>query len=184
MNYQDFGRMRASTADRERAVDVLKAAYTEGRLAKDEYDQRVAQAYGAATYNDLHRVTADLPGGSYRPVVPADYRPVRVHGTNGLAIASFACGLAEFFTLGISAIPAIVLGHMARRQIERTGEDGNGLAVTGLALGYTAVALAAVLAVVAVIAITVTAVHGGASHAIPGPAGGLPQRPPSLPQNS
>lgn len=38
------GWLRASTADRERAVDVLKAGFAEGRLTKDEYDDRVSQA--------------------------------------------------------------------------------------------------------------------------------------------
>src|SRR5258708_17123502 len=57
------GRMRASTADRDRAVDVLKAGFAEGRLTKDEYDARVSQAYAARTYAELAMVTADLPGG-------------------------------------------------------------------------------------------------------------------------
>ncbi|GAA4955127.1 hypothetical protein GCM10023238_22210 [Streptomyces heliomycini] len=35
--------MRASHADRERAVDVLRAGYGEGRLEKPEFDQRVAR---------------------------------------------------------------------------------------------------------------------------------------------
>ena len=34
--------MRAASADRERAVDVLKAGFTEGRLTQDEYNERMA----------------------------------------------------------------------------------------------------------------------------------------------
>ncbi len=33
-----FGLLRASDADRERAVDVLKAAFAEGRLTQDEFE--------------------------------------------------------------------------------------------------------------------------------------------------
>jgi hypothetical protein len=36
----------------------------------------------------------------------------------------------------------IVLGHVARRQIRRTGEQGNGLAVAGLILSYIFTGLA------------------------------------------
>ena len=55
------GYMRASNADRERAIDVLKAGFAEGRLDKDEYDDRVSAAYAARTYADLAVVTGDLP---------------------------------------------------------------------------------------------------------------------------
>ena len=53
----------ASSADRERAVGVLRAGFTEGRLTQDELDERVAQAYAARTYGQLWALTADLPAG-------------------------------------------------------------------------------------------------------------------------
>jgi hypothetical protein len=53
----------ASNADRERAVGVLRAGFTEGRLSQDELDERVAQAYAARTYGQLWALTADLPAG-------------------------------------------------------------------------------------------------------------------------
>ena len=68
--------------------------------------------------------------------------------TNGLAIASLACGLAQFMFGPLATIPAIVLGHVARRQIMRTGEQGAGLALAGLILGWAAVILGIVLLVV------------------------------------
>jgi Domain of unknown function (DUF1707)/Domain of unknown function (DUF4190) len=129
--------LRASSADRDRAVDVLKAGYAEGRLTKQEYDGRAGQAFAARTLGDLARVTADLPGGHLaQPAWPA--APGR---TNPLAIASLACGIGQPFTLMLSTIPAIVLGHMARREMRRTGENGMGLAAAGLVLGWTGFAL-------------------------------------------
>jgi uncharacterized protein DUF1707 len=53
----------ASSADRERAVGVLRAGFTEGRLTQEELDDRVARAYAARTYQDLWILTADLPAG-------------------------------------------------------------------------------------------------------------------------
>jgi hypothetical protein len=53
----------AGSADRERTVGVLRAAFTEGRLTQDELDDRAARAYAARTYGDLWALTADLPSG-------------------------------------------------------------------------------------------------------------------------
>ena len=54
----------AANADRERAVGVLRAGFTEGRLTQDELNDRVAQAYAARTYGQLWALTADLPAGA------------------------------------------------------------------------------------------------------------------------
>src|SRR5579864_5014557 len=60
----DRGRLRASHADRNRVVDVLKAAFIEGRLTKDELDARLGQTLAARTYADLATLTADIPLGT------------------------------------------------------------------------------------------------------------------------
>jgi DUF1707 SHOCT-like domain len=57
------GRLRASHADREQVIDVLKAAFVQGRLSKDELDARAGQAFAARTYGELAALTADLPAG-------------------------------------------------------------------------------------------------------------------------
>jgi Domain of unknown function (DUF1707) len=55
------GRLRASHADREQAIDLLKAAFVQGRLDKDEFDARVGHAFASRTYAELTAVTGDLP---------------------------------------------------------------------------------------------------------------------------
>jgi Domain of unknown function (DUF1707) len=57
------GHVRASHADREQAISVLKAAFAQGLLDKHEFDLRVGQALGSRTYADLATVTAGLPSG-------------------------------------------------------------------------------------------------------------------------
>lgn len=151
------GQMRAADADRDRVMGFLSTAYGEGRLTKDEYDARVESALTARTYADLDRLVSDLPVGS-AAVLPAQARPPAVAGTNGLAVASLACGIAQFAFGLLATIPAIVLGHMARAQIRRTGEQGAGLALAGLILGWAAVILG-VVAVFIVLAI-VAGTHG------------------------
>ena len=53
--------LRASHADREHVIEVLKVAFVQGRLVKDEFDLRVGQAFAARTHAELAAVTADLP---------------------------------------------------------------------------------------------------------------------------
>ena len=61
-----YGRMRTSRADREQAIDTLKAAYVQGRLTKDELDARAGHALTARSHADLAALTADL----HRPPRP------------------------------------------------------------------------------------------------------------------
>jgi len=58
------GHLRAAQADREQAVTVLKAAYAQGRLTKDELEARVGQAFESRTYAELAALTADIPAES------------------------------------------------------------------------------------------------------------------------
>jgi VIT1/CCC1 family predicted Fe2+/Mn2+ transporter len=57
------GRLRASHADREHVLDVLKAAFVQGLLTKDELDMRVGQTFASRTYAELAALTADIPVG-------------------------------------------------------------------------------------------------------------------------
>ncbi|MPZ27197.1 MAG: DUF4190 domain-containing protein [Micromonosporaceae bacterium] len=75
------------------------------------------------------------PPGPPVPAVPAPYPPPPYYpypparGTNTMAI------LALVFAF-VFAPAAIVLGHIARRQIRETGEEGDGMALAGLIVGY------------------------------------------------
>jgi hypothetical protein len=139
--------MLAGTADRERAVDVLKAGFAEGRLTQAEHDDRVARVYAARTYGELAPLVADLPAGPPGGVpyyLAAGYPPAQASVPpmiNSLAVAALICGLAEVPTLGLSALPAVVLGARARQEIRETGQRGEALAVAGLVLGWTALVL-------------------------------------------
>jgi Domain of unknown function (DUF4190)/DUF1707 SHOCT-like domain len=184
----DYARMRVADVDRERTADVLRGAYVEGRLTQDELDVRLGQAYAARTYADLAALTADLPAANRPWPGPVQLasgqqavsrRPGGSEVTNGLAVASLVCGLMEVFTLGITAIPAVILGHVARGQIRRNGERGDGMATTGLVLGWLGIAFF-VLIVVGVAAMAVTGTHH-AIQTIPTHPGMHPPFPPNLP---
>jgi len=52
---------RAADADREAAAEKLRVAAAEGRIDFEELDDRLGQAYSAATYGQLRALVADLP---------------------------------------------------------------------------------------------------------------------------
>ncbi len=54
-------RIRISDADREGVTARLRDHFAEGRLTREELDERVAAALNARTVGDLRRVMADLP---------------------------------------------------------------------------------------------------------------------------
>ncbi|MFJ6654983.1 DUF1707 and DUF4190 domain-containing protein [Streptomyces sp. NPDC091377] len=158
--------MLASHADRERAVDVLRAGFSEGRLQQEELEKRVARAYAARTVGELGLLVADLPQGPMpmqpmpMPVmqpmmmqqVPRTFLPAPVPPTNGKAVGSMVLGVLTTMTFGVTGIPAVVLGHSARAEMRRTGESGEGFAVTGLVLGWLSVAGWAVFLTVLLVA--------------------------------
>ncbi len=77
------------------------------------------------------------------PPLPPNYGPVGPApqaGTNGLAIASLVLSILGLFC-GIGAIAGIVTGFIARSQIRRTGQAGDGLALTGIIIGFVSIVL-------------------------------------------
>ena len=61
--------LRISDADRAAAVDLLSEQYAEGRLTRDEFDERSDAVWSAKTRGDLAPVFVDLPVRS--PAEPA-----------------------------------------------------------------------------------------------------------------
>jgi hypothetical protein len=152
--------MRASTADRDRAVELLTRAYSEGRLDKDEHDARVERAMTASTFAELDAVVIDLPGAG--PIAPVPPAPPQFARTNSLAITSLVCGIAQMMFGPLATVPAVVCGHMARHQIRRTGEQGAGMALAGLILGWIGVGFTALVVVIALLAAVAVSSGAGA----------------------
>jgi uncharacterized membrane protein len=167
--------MLAADADRERAIDALKAGFAEGRLTRAEYDDRTARVYAARFYGQLVTLTADLPAGPF--VSPAHYlgieylpRQTALPDTNSMAVAALACGIGAFPTLGLTAIPAIIFGWTAQRQVRQTGQRGGGMALAGLILGW--IGLIAAIIIAGLIVATLVSRHSGQGAAVPAAPGG------------
>ena len=78
----DHSPLRASHANREQVIDALKAAFVDGRLAKDEFDLRVGQVLAA--YANLDALTADIPA----PARPTAARPTAARPTSAQLAAA------------------------------------------------------------------------------------------------
>ena len=61
--------IRASDKERDSVVDVLRDAYTDGRITLEEFEERTSDAYASKTWTDLRVLTSDLP---VEPVLGAD----------------------------------------------------------------------------------------------------------------
>ena len=115
--------MRASHADRDQAIDRLKAAFVQGRLTKDELVTRAAQAFSARTYADLAALTADLPAdlpaeSAAVPSQPVPARPRRpVHPGIKVGAGVIALIAAVFMMLvvlmGVSVMPVVAFAFIA-----------------------------------------------------------------------
>ncbi|MGI8328626.1 DUF4190 domain-containing protein [Actinomadura scrupuli] len=85
-------------------------------------------------------------GEMYDPYNQGGYPPANYYGppggpvyqarTNGLAITAMIMGILGFLTCGVTSVLAIIFGHIASGQIKRTGENGQGMALTGIILGW------------------------------------------------
>jgi DUF1707 SHOCT-like domain len=71
-----YQHMRASSGDRERTIHVLQKSFAEGRLTRDELDDRLGQALVARSFHELMAIVADLPAGPVgRPPGPPAIPP-------------------------------------------------------------------------------------------------------------
>jgi len=73
-------------------------------------------------------------GGPVYPPVP---------GTNGLAIASMVLGILWIYWIG--SVLALIFGYIAHSQIKRSNQNGGGMAIAGIVLGWVGIGVLAVV---------------------------------------
>ncbi|GLY01291.1 MULTISPECIES: DUF4190 domain-containing protein [Actinoplanes] len=80
------------------------------------------------------------PQPMYQPVVIGHIGPP----TSGLAVASMVLGIISaltfFCTFGVVSLLAIIFGHIGLNETKDNRKSGKGMAITGLVLGYIALA--------------------------------------------
>lgn len=114
------GGMRASDSDREKVVQILGAAYTEGRLGLDEFDDRTTAAYAAKTWGELRELTSDLPAGSSLegpqatapPAEPTPSLPPGPRPNHGMIFVPFVPVAIVLLILAVSSHAALLFVPM------------------------------------------------------------------------
>lgn len=92
--------IRASDADRDKALGLLREHWLAGRLALDEYEERCGEAAGARFVDDLRHAIRELPF------------PLPEHGVAVACTAAAAEGPSPAPTAG-AAIASVVMGALA-----------------------------------------------------------------------
>jgi Flp pilus assembly protein TadB len=97
--------LRASDADRDHVVSRLHKAATEGRIAAEELEHRVAKALKARTYGDLEETVSDLPGPR-----PRQRRPPARRTPMGWAVSAVRANpLLILFAIPVVAVTFAML---------------------------------------------------------------------------
>ena len=125
------GNLPASHAGREQVLDALKAAFVQGRLAKDEFDLRVGQVLAA--YAELDAATADIPAGLAAAEQP---ETIRKSHNKKLILRGTAAGP------GASVALAVTIAVVAR------GNPFISLVVVGVTGVFVAVLVAGLLTLI------------------------------------
>jgi hypothetical protein len=116
------GRLRASHADRDRAVTLLREATAAGYLTLDEFEERLGAVYSARYLRDLDQLVDDIPGhpppAALEPAA-AGWRPVPARGHPGfpgagilIAVGVLAIALHVWL---VPALPILLLVFLALR---------------------------------------------------------------------
>jgi Domain of unknown function (DUF1707) len=99
-------RLRASDSDRDRVLDILKAAFVQGRLTKDELDARVGQTLASRTWGDLTAITSDIPPWPLPRPVRKPARPSSSPPTPAV-VKAVACAIIAVATVAIAGMPGM-----------------------------------------------------------------------------
>src|ERR1700753_1985359 len=99
-----FPCMWASTADRDRSLEVVKASFAEGRLTVAELDLRLGQVLAARSFEELMALTGDLPGGPFGRLPAHRVTPAfRTGRLDAAATAALVLGLLALLIAGGAA---------------------------------------------------------------------------------
>ncbi|OPC81453.1 hypothetical protein B4N89_11270 [Embleya scabrispora] len=114
-------------------------------------DPAASYGYGQAPYGQPYDPHAPYgqPPHAYGYYQPGYGGHLPQPGTNGLAIASMILGIVWIYWLG--SLLAVIFGHIALAQTARTGQEGRGMAIAGVVLGWVGMAVLAVVIVALIV---------------------------------
>lgn len=102
----------------------------------------VASASGVAPPTAGYPAPAPYWQGPAQPYVVS-------RATNGMAIASMVLGILWVYWVG--SILALIFGYIGLRQIKERNEQGRGMAIAGVVLGWIWVGIGLIVIVIAIV---------------------------------
>jgi DUF1707 SHOCT-like domain len=131
------GHLRTSRADRDQVIAVLKAAFVQGRLTKDEFETRIDRALTSRTYAELAAVTPDIPAEltvterlhQFKPPRQPARRRTRISMNTAVTAGAFVA-----MATNIAVVGALIAG--------------NGVAVIAVVVFFTIAAAVAIGAMI------------------------------------
>jgi hypothetical protein len=87
-------------------LDMLKAAFVQGRLTKDELDLRIGQTLAARTWGDLTALTDDIPAWPLPRPVHKPARPQSSPSPNSV-VKAVACAIVALAAVTIAGMPGV-----------------------------------------------------------------------------
>jgi hypothetical protein len=140
------GAIRASDADRETALDLLREHWLAGRLTLEEYEARCEEATAACFVDQLRHAARELPCALPAPL-PAPAPPA----AQAKAIVSVVLGAVSLCVawvpfLFLVALPASMTAWLLGRRVRRADRylvrtDTRVVATVGEVLGVVATAM-------------------------------------------
>jgi hypothetical protein len=87
-------------------LDILKTAFVQGRLSKDEFDVRVGQTLASRTWGDLTTQTSDIPAW---PLPQPVRRPVRTPSSPPAhaVVKAVACAIIALAAMSMAGMPGM-----------------------------------------------------------------------------
>jgi len=127
-------RARAAAARTPQALAAREAAREQQTLEQQAEAIRRYEAAYALAHGGERPPAGAMPSTAF---IPAAQPRINV-----MAVLSLV------FSLAVGSVLAVIFGHVALGQIRRTGDNGRGLAIAGLVIGYIGIGAGLVVAVV------------------------------------
>lgn len=123
----------------------LKAQLASGAISATDYVWWEGQTEWLVLGQTPLAAASPVPASPMPPAAPpvvGQPMPGMVAPTSQLAIWALVCGCVSLFCWLFVSIPAVVIGHMALKDLKKNpAQQGRGMAIAGLVLGYITLAL-------------------------------------------
>ena len=119
--------LRASDAEREQVVEMLRVHGSEGRLGPEELSERLDEAFASQTVGQLERALRELPGRRETRPSPRPARHRRRTALRALPLLALTAIMVSFAVAGLGFLWPVLFAVPWALGMARGGRGGLGL---------------------------------------------------------